>query len=124
MKTDRYLKIVLTLIAAELGWIALTHGAQPLSAQAPPAPARVIITGIELGANRLAYLPVGIAGGINDGRLTVAARVVVDTSQQPLRVDVPVPLDVRNVGPVRIEPGDRPIRTEAVPYTPAQRPGE
>jgi hypothetical protein len=125
--SDRYLKVVLTLIAVELGWIALTHGAQPVSAQAQLAstPTPVIITGVQLRDGRT-YLPVGVMGGSvgnpPGGLQQLAVRV--DTSQQALRVDVPIPLDVRIVAPVRIEPGEKPIKMEAMPYTPAQRPGE
>lgn len=125
MQADRYLKVVLTIIALELGWLALTHVAQPVSAQQANVqrPTPVVITGIELSDQR-AYLPVGVMGhyitlprGV--GGVTLhSPRVTVDTSQAPLRVDLPVPIVVN------VEPGNRPIRTEAVPYTPALRPGE
>lgn len=116
---DRYLKIVLTVIALELGWLALTHGAQPVAAQRPQEPMPVVITGVRL-TDATAYLPVGLMGQYRvspTASLTVP-RVTVDTSQTPLRVDVPIPLMVQ------VEPGSKPIRTEAMPYTPAQRPGE
>jgi hypothetical protein len=125
--SDRYLKIVLTLIAVELGWIALTHGAHPVSAQAQVSttPTPVVITGVQM-RNGSAYLPVGVMGGYagmpSGGLQPITVRV--DTSQQGLRVDVPIPLDVRVAAPVRIEPGERPIKVESMPYTPAQRPGE
>ena len=88
MSADRYLKAILTIIALELGWIAITHSALPVSAQ------------------------------------TAATRVVIVGAEAPLRVDIPVPLDVRTVAPVRIEPGERPIRVDAVPFTPTVRPGQ
>src|SRR5688500_15008213 len=119
MHADRYLKAVLTIIAVELGWLALTHGAAPVAAQRTVEPTPVVITGIQLQDQR-AYLPVGVVGQyrtIPGPQTTLTPlRVTVDTSQAPLRVDLPVPIVVN------VEPGNRPIRTEAVPYTPAQRP--
>jgi hypothetical protein len=123
MNADRYVKAVLTVIAIELGWLALANVAQPVSAQAQPAPTRVVITGVELGPGRLTYLPVGIAGGVNHVQVPQPAILRIDTSQQPLRVDVPSPIDVRTVGGVQIEPGQRPIKTEAMPFVPQPRPG-
>jgi hypothetical protein len=112
MKADRYLKIILTVIALELGWIAVTRVAEPVSAQAP-APTRVVITGIELSGRE--YVPVAIAGGVESNLAPALVRV---ENQQPVRVTVPTPLAVR------VEPGDRPIRVEAVPFTPRDRPGQ
>ena len=34
--SDRYLKVVLTVIALELGWIAMKDGGTPVGAQAVP----------------------------------------------------------------------------------------
>lgn len=123
MTADRYVKAVLTVIAVELGWLALASVGQPVAAQAQPAPTRVVITGIELGTNRLTYLPIGIAGGVNHSQVQQPATLRIDTSQQPLRVDLPSPIDVRTVGGVQIEPGQRPIKTEAMPFVAQPRPG-
>src|SRR6185295_46258 len=74
MTANRYLNAVLTLIAVELGAIALTHTAVPVSAQQRPTP--VVITGVELPRNvmlpitvrsvelmdRNTYLPVAVLG--------------------------------------------------------------
>ncbi len=133
MKADRYLKAILTIIALELGWLALTHGAQPVAAQRPPEPQRVVITGIQLEDQR-AFLPVGVMGqyrtipvgvNLNPPRTTIdqgigqpALRTTIDTSQAPLRVDLPVPIVVN------VEPGNRPIRTQEMPFTPQPRPGQ
>jgi hypothetical protein len=93
MKSDGYLKVVLTLIAVELGWIALTLTGEPVAAQAgQAAPTRVVITGVE--------------------------------DDRPLRVIFPMPLEVRSIGTVRVEPGDKPLKVDVVPYTPSLRPGE
>jgi hypothetical protein len=127
MSGDRYLKAVLTIIALELGWIAATNGAPPVSAQAPAAdePARVIIAGVDL-RGRADFLPVGVIGQMR----TVAPAIArsfqpLDTTVRnaPLQVALPQPLDVRTVTPIRID-SDRPIKVENVGYTPAQRPGE
>ena len=47
MKTDRYLRIILTIIAIELLWLGLNDTAPGVSAQA--APARVIIASVDGG---------------------------------------------------------------------------
>jgi hypothetical protein len=124
--SDRYLKVILTLIALELGWIALTLSAPPVSAQAQAEPTPVIISGISL-RDRGDFLPVGVLGQPRAVPAAVArAFQPLDTSMrndQPLRVTLPVPLDVRTVTPIRID-SDRPIKVENVGYTPAQRPGE
>ena len=126
MSADRYLKVILTIIALELGWIALTLSAPPVSAQAQAEPTPVIISGIQL-RDRADFLPVGVLGQPRAVPAAVArAFQPLDTTvrnDQPLRVTVPVPLDVRTVTPIRID-SDRPIKVENVGYTPAQRPGE
>jgi len=128
MSTDRYLKAILTIIALELGWIALTHSVPPVSAQAQaqPEPIPVVIAGIDLG-RRTDFLPVGVLGqprtvpaGFARTFQPLDATVRND---QPLKVTVPLPLDVRTVTPVLID-SVRPIKVENVGYTPAQRPGE
>jgi hypothetical protein len=111
MKSDRFLKIVLTVIALELGWIAVTRVAEPVSAQAQPT--RVVITGVELNGRN--YIPVAIAGSIDSPLGPALVRV---ENQQPVRVTLSTPLAVR------VEPGDRPIRVESVPFTAKDRPGQ
>jgi hypothetical protein len=126
MSADRYLKVILTIIALELGWIALTLSAPQVSAQAPAEPTPVIISGIQL-RDRADFLPVGVLGQPRAVPAAVArAFQPLDTTvrnDQPLRVTLPVPLDVRTVTPIRID-SDRPIKVENVGYTPTQRPGE
>ena len=126
MSADRYLKVILTIIALELGWIALTISAPPVSAQAQAEPTPVIISGIQL-RDRADFLPVGVLGQPRAVPAALArAFQPLDTTMrndQPLRVTLPVPLDVRTVTPIRID-SDRPIKVENVGYTPAQRPGE
>src|SRR5215216_1577068 len=124
MTADRYVKAVLTIIAIELGWLALAQHATPVAAQAQQAATPVVLTGIDLVDGR-DFLPVGVLGQM---RGAIAARsefTVLDTNvrNEPLRVSLPLPLDVRTVSPIRID-SDRPIKVENVGYTPAPRPGE
>ena len=92
---DRYLKIVLTVIALELLWLGAWEPTQPASAQDYSSGMPVIITGIRLDP-------------ADSGALPVTARGTVTI--------VPA-------GPIKIE-ADRPLLVESVPYTPAARPGE
>ena len=94
MHIDRYVKVVLTVIALELFWIGIKDTAPPVAAQAQLTP--VVIRSIQIPAGSNDYLPVGLVG-------------------QPVRVDVQ--------RPVKIE-ADQPIKVENVGYTPAKSPGE
>ena len=119
MTADRYLKIILTLIAIELGWLAFNQGATPVNAQAAATP--VVITGVEIGPNR-GYLPVAVLGQMRDSN---RAFLPVDMTVRNERVTVAIghTVDVRPIGAIKIE-ADRPLKVENVGYTPAQRPGE
>lgn len=119
MRSDRYLKIVLTVIAAELLWLGLKDLAPRASAQAPPA--RVVIAGVEVDPREGGLLPVIVAGQVAGA---------IRTGLEPIRVRVSesVPIDVRS--PLKVEIGqplrvvaDRPLPVEGVPYTPSARPG-
>jgi hypothetical protein len=125
MTADRYLKAVLTLIALELGWIALTLSGSPVSAQQQPQQGTpVVITGIDLQQSS-DYLPVGVLGQVRNAPAAfqpIAATIRNDRTNA-VPVSLPLPLDVRAVGAIRID-SDRPIKVENVGYTPAQRPGE
>ena len=115
MATDRYLRIVLTVIAIELLWLGLKDLAPAASAQATPD--RVIIAGVEGG-----FLPVALAG-----QMTTAGRPPLRPIQIGITGDVAIqartPLKVEADRPLRIE-ADRPLKVESVPYTPGARPGE
>jgi hypothetical protein len=107
--TDRYIKIVLTVIALELFWIGLRDVATPVSAQAPPPLTPVVIRGIEVGPNTM--LPVSI-----DHAVTVRVdRALPITAEAPL----PVAFD----GPVEVT-ASQPLPVRQVPYVPSERPGE
>jgi len=117
MTANRYLNVVLTLIAAELGVIALSHTGVPVSAQQKATP--VVITGVDMQRNvtvpitvrgvelidRKTYLPVGLYGQLEGPPDTAAFR----------------PVDIRAIGTVKIE-ADRPIRVEADPPLKVQIP--
>jgi hypothetical protein len=88
--SDRYLRIVLTIIAVELGWLGLKDVMPTTAAaQAQSAATRVVITGVDLPA-RTQVLPVAVAGGIRG--TTVPSWAAMDA--------------------IRVEPGDRPLRVE------------
>ena len=125
MTADRYLKAVLTLIAFELGWIALTLSGSPVSAQQQPQQGTpVVITGIDLQQSS-DYLPVGVLGQVRNAPAAFQpiATTIRNDRTNAVPVSLPQPLDVRAVGAIRID-SDRPIKVENVGYTPAQRPGE
>jgi hypothetical protein len=124
MTGDRYLKAVLTLIALELGWIALTLSGSPVSAQQQQQGTPVVITGIDLERSS-DYLPVGVLGQVRNtpAAFQPVATTIRNDRTNAVPVSLPQPLDVRAVGAIRID-SDRPIKVENVGYTPAQRPGE
>jgi len=97
--SDRYLRLVLTIIAVELAWLGVKD-VVPASAaaQAPPASTRVVITGVELTRGSQ-YLPVGVVGGVRGGLNPPG--IALDA----LRVEP-------GQYPLRVEAGDRPVRVE------------
>jgi len=113
---DRYLKIVLTIIALELGWIGFNQAASPVAAQGNATP--VILRGIDLGSND-AYLPVGVVGAYRQ----VPGSAIPTMERLTVRVDASAPLNVRTIAPVEID-NRRPVKVENIGYTPGQKPGE
>jgi hypothetical protein len=115
MQTDRFLRIVLVVIALELLWIGLKDFAPPVTAQT--APMRVIISGVDGG-----FLPVALAGQTqNVGRdplrpiqIGISGNVAIQT-RTPLKIEADRPLKIE---------ADRPLPVESVPYTPGTRPGD
>ncbi len=129
MPRDRYLKIILTVIAIELGWLAVKDVAVPVSAQQTqqnqqsqqsPQLTQVVIRGIDLpcGGNtincRETSLPVSLT------RATVPMRVTADT---PLPVDARGTVRIRQDQAIIVETSDRPLLIQSVPPTAAPRPG-
>jgi hypothetical protein len=89
--SDRYLRIVLTIIAVELGWLGVKDVVPArVAAQAQPQSTRVVITGVDL-PSRTQFLPVGIVGSVRG--VTAPAWATTDA--------------------LRVEPGDRPLRVDA-----------
>ena len=115
MKTDCYLRIILTVIAFELLWLGLKHQAPVVSAQAVPA--RVIIASVDGG-----FLPVALAGQTMDAGRNPLRPVQVGISGN-VAITARTPLKIEADRPLKVE-ADRPLRVEQVPYTPGLRPGE
>ena len=119
--SDRYLKVVLTVIALELGWIAIKDAVPvQVSAQQNQPFTPVIIRGIELPCQggpsncREETLPVAIT------RTTNPLRVTAD---QPLQVDARGIVRIRADQPMIVETRDRPLLVQSVPPTSAPKPG-
>ncbi len=117
--SDRYLKIVLTVIAVELFWLGVKDIGTPVAAQATTP---VIIRGVELPKGVMvpiqAMTPVSV---VAERPLAVSLDGPVQLTERPLSVSVDTPLRIQ--GPVEIT-ATKPIPTEAAPYIPSTRPGE
>lgn len=129
MSGDRYLKVVLTVIALELAWIGVKDFSPAVSAQAQAAATPVIIRGIQIPNGEAGYLPVAVLGGIRQVPSAAAPFVQMLQTEiagpRPVRVDVPQPVEVEINHTVKIETDPaRPLKVESVPYTPLIRPGE
>jgi hypothetical protein len=111
MHADRFLKIVLTIIAVELFWIAVKDVATPVAAQVQPAPTPVIIRGVDM-ADGLVPIAIG----------AVRQPVPIDAVRS-IRIQADRPLTIQATEPLKVE-FDQPVRVENVPYTPSPRPGE
>ena len=123
MTTSRYLNAVLTLIAVELGFIALSHSGVPVSAQTQAT--RVIITGVDMQRNaalpvsvrgvelidRKAYLPVGLYGQLDAPPDTAPFRPIETRAITPIKIE----------GSVRVE-ADPPLKVQ-IPVVTSPRPG-
>ena len=115
MHTDRYLRIILTVIAVELLWLGLKDVSPTVAAQAEPS--RVIIASVDGG-----FLPVAIAGQTaNAGRNPLRPIQVGITGDVTIQARAPLKIEADR--PLKVE-ADRPLRVESVPYTPGARPGE
>jgi hypothetical protein len=114
MGANRYLNVLLTIIAVELGWIALTHTGVAVSAQQRAQP--VVITGVDLQRNEM--LPVSVhAIELRDRNAFVPVAVLGQVADNTgFR-----PLDIRSTTSIKIE-ADRPIRVEADPPLKVQIP--
>jgi hypothetical protein len=115
---DRYLRIVLTVIALELFWIGIRDVAVPVSAQQAEA-TRVVITGIDIAPTAASQGAVPIMVRPADA----AVRIQADRADRPLKVETDRPVAVTVDQPVKVE-ATRPLPVEQVPYTPGRIPGE
>lgn len=115
MHTDRYLRVILTVIAIELLWLGLRDLAPTVAAQAEPA--RVIVASVDGG-----YLPVALAGQIATAGQNPLRPIQVGIAGD-VTIQARMPLKIEADRPLKVE-ADRPLRVESVPYTPGARPGE
>ena len=127
MIADRYVKIVLTVIALELLWLGVREGTPPVSAQ--QAPQRVVITGFQVGMQTYSAIPVAVVGGVK----SVPPSLTSDLPNiEPLRVritdpvlaDIKQPVTVQTGNqPLTVQTGNKPILVDVVPAKPGLRPG-
>jgi len=112
MNADRYTKLLLTVIALELGWIAAGNFGAQLSAQrAEPTP--VIIRGVEAAPGKEAFIPVAIVG----------STVLRIESARPLEIVASQPIKIQADSPIPVETGNQPLLIQTVSDPPATRPG-
>jgi hypothetical protein len=83
MRANRYLNVVLTVIAIELGWIGLARVGTPVSAQQTPT--RVVITGVEMNPDE--SLPVVLRRADAAIRIDPGQTIRI---QEPVTVRIPV----------------------------------
>ena len=105
MTVDRYTKLLLTVIALELGWIALSGVGVPVSAQRNE-PTPVIIRGVEGAPGKEVFIPVTLVG-----------------STRPIEIVAPQPMKIEADRPIPVETGGEPLLIRTVSDPPAVRPG-
>ena len=111
--SDRYLRIILTVIAIELAWMGVKD-LIPTSVEAQAGVTRVVITGVDM-PNRSQFLPVAVAGSVRG--IITPTWATLDV----LRTDLGT-INARIVEPVRIDT-TRPLDVKSVMATGAPRPG-
>jgi hypothetical protein len=121
MPADRYLKLILTVIAIELGWLAIQGGAVPVAAQRGAIGQPVIIKGIDLMPRETLPVSVINTNGSLPVTLTGNNSVVPIMSGRPLQIEQP--LIVQADRPLPVESGSKPLLTQSVPAAPSTRPG-
>ena len=105
MTVDRYTKLLLTVIALELGWIAVSGVGVPVSAQLNE-PTPVIIRGVEGAPGKEVFIPVTLVG-----------------STRPIEIVAPQPVKIEADRPLPVETGGEPLLIRTVSDPPAVRPG-
>ena len=111
---DRYLKVILTVIAIELLWLGVRDMGTHVSAQATPAPMAVVIKGVDIADS--ARDPVRNSIPVYSPR---ALKVETDRA---IPVIGAAPLKVEIDRPVKVE-ADRPLLIESVPLHPGEKAG-
>ena len=96
MVADRYVKLVLTVIALELLWLGL-RDAPAAHAQQKAAPMEVVVTGVRIGQQGHSMLPVVVMGGAQ--RLPGISDV---RGVEPLVVRIPAPIQTQVQGPLTL----------------------
>ena len=81
MRATRYLTVLLTIIAVELGWIAVNQTATPVIAQGPT---HVVITGVDLPT------PITLPVEVRGSGIVEANRPLRVEADPPLKVQIPV----------------------------------
>jgi hypothetical protein len=127
--TDRYLRLILTVIAIELAWIGFKDVIPvPVSAQRAVNPTPVVITGINL-TGRPQLLPVGIVGGVTGvdaprGVSVVPMSTRIEPGARAVRADITGAVDARVAEPIRIltSPAE-PLDVKSVTAQGGPRPG-
>ena len=114
--SDRYLKVVLTIIAIELGWMALKDTAVTVDAQQNERLTPVVIRGVDIPCDgsvncREAALPI---------RTPNPVHIVADA---PLPVDARGIVRIRTDQPMIVETRERPLLIQSVPAGTSPRPG-
>jgi hypothetical protein len=112
MTLDRYSKLLLTIIALELGWIAVSTASVQVSAQ-KNEPMPVIIRGVEGAPGKEVFIPVTVVG----------STVVRVESDRPLEVVASRPVKIEADHPIPVETGNEPLLIRTVSDPPALRPG-
>lgn len=121
--SDRYLKVILTVIAIELLWIGLKDTAPSVNAQASPT--EVVITGVQVEGQDRGHLPVSVVGSFREVPVRYRKALEPPTVRVvgAVAVEARSPLKVETIRPVKVE-SDRPLKVENVPYTGSPRPGD
>lgn len=128
MAADRYLKVILTLIALELLWIGVKGNAPPVLAQQEPS--SVVVTGFRIGKQDYTALPVVVVGSVPPSSIP-SSREPAGIQGLSMRVVEPVVIEARQTLPVQVnnqpltvESGSKALMVDVVPARPGVRPGE
>jgi len=112
MTVDRYTKLLLTIIALELGWIAVSQAGVHVSAQRNDA-TPVIIRGVEGPPGKEVFIPVAVVG----------SSVLRVESARPLEVVASQPVKIEADQPIPVTTGNEPLLIKTVSDPPAFKPG-